>query len=165
MNVKRAPRVGFGLQIVPKWRARVDLARMMTRQLSKRFGYIPLYPGYLFRASVLIVNLNGEKFLVRVREDKYPGSTVRMWEISINPSRFAVPGERLPEDEQQRYAKDLMVICNAIHAVLTRTPGVTRLRWCFVGWDVNKSRVRTPAELPWRVGNPEPADAEIRKMP
>lgn len=161
---KKAPRVGFGLEIVPKWRARVDLARMMTRQLSKRFGRIPLYPGYFFRNSVLVVTLNGEKFHLLVRQNKYPGNPVRMWEIMINPSRFSVLSERFPEDEQERYAKDLKVISNEVHAVLARTPGITRLRWWFVGWDVNQPGVRTPAELPWRVDAPELPDTETRKM-
>jgi hypothetical protein len=164
MSFKRAPRVGFGLEIVPKWRARVDLARMMTRQLSKRFGHIPLYPGYCFRNSVLVVTLNGEKFHLLVRQNKYPGNAVRMWEIMINPSRFSVLSEGSPEDEQERYAKDLMAISGEVHAVLARTPGITRLRWWFVGWDVNQPGVRTPAELPWRVDAPEQPDAENRKM-
>jgi hypothetical protein len=136
----------------------------MTRQLSKRFGRIPLYPGYFFRNSVLIVTLNGEKFHLLVRQNKYPGNAVRMWEIMINPSRFSVLSERFPEDEQERYAKDLMVISKEVHAVLARTPGITRLRWWFVGWDVNQPGVRTPAELPWHVAAPEQPDAETRKM-
>jgi hypothetical protein len=69
--------------------------------------------------------------------------------MSITPSKFPVPGNGFPEVEQERYAKDLMVISNEVHAVLTRTPGVTRLRWWFLGWDVSKPGVRTPAELPW----------------
>jgi hypothetical protein len=90
-----------------------------------------------------------------VRENKYPGNTVRMWEIAISPFRFSRPSERFPEDEQDRYAKDLLVISNEIHAVLARTPGVSRLRWWFVGWDVKNPGVPTPAKLPWRIGTPE----------
>lgn len=142
----------------------MDLARMMSRQLSKRFGRIQLFPGYFFRNSVLVVTLNGEKFQLLVRQNKYPGNPVRMWEIMINPSRFSVLSERFPEDEQERYAKDLMIISNEVHAVLARTPGITRLRWWFVGWDVNQPGVRTPAELPWRVDAPELPDAETHKM-
>lgn len=154
MSIKKAPRVAFGLNIVPKWRARVDLARMMTRQLSKRFGHIPLYPGYLFfNNSALLVTLNGEKFVVLVREDKskYPGPKDRMWQILISPYKFRSPAVCFPKDEQERYAKDLMVISNEVHTVLSRTPGISRLRWWFVGWDFNQPGVRTPAELPWRM--------------
>jgi hypothetical protein len=97
------------------------------------------------------VTLNGEKFIVLVRENKYPGNKVRMWEIMINPYRFPTPSERFPEDEQERYAKDLMTLSDEVHAVLTRTPGITRLRWWFVGWDVTKPGVQTPAELPWHI--------------
>ena len=166
MSLTRAPRVGFGLQIEPKWRARVDLARMMTRQLSKRFGYVRLYPGYLFRNSVLVVTFNGDKFHVVVRENKYPGNAVRMWDIMINPARFPITSERFPEDEQERYAKDLLVISNEIHAVLNRTPGITRLRWWFLGWETNKPGVRTPAELPWHIDTPElGADVKTQNMP
>jgi hypothetical protein len=154
MSIKQAPRVGFGLQIVPKWRARLDLARMMTRQLSKRFGHIPLYLGFFFWNSVLVVSLSGEKFLVVVRENKYSGNAVRMWEISITPSKFPVPAKHFPQNEQEAYAKDLIVISNEVHAVLRRTPGVTRLRWWFVGWDVSKPGVRSPAELPWNAQVP-----------
>lgn len=165
MSIKRAPRVGFGLQIVPKWRARVDLARWLTRQLSKRFGQIPLYPGFFFRASILVISLNNKKFHVRVRENKYPGNTMRMWEIGVNPSIFfPVLGERLAENEQERYAKDLLAISNEIHAVLTKTPEVTGLRWWFAGWDVKKPGVPTPAKLPWRIDASESADGEDRKM-
>lgn len=159
MSVKRAPRVGFGLELRPKWRARVDLARYMTRKLSKRFADVRLYPGYVFRASVLVVNLNGERFFIAVRKDKYRGNTGSMWDILINPSRFPEPGKRFPEDEQEKYAKDLRLISNEIHAVLARTPGVTRLRWWFFGWDVNKPGVRTPSQLPWLVDVPDRGEA------
>jgi hypothetical protein len=153
MSIRRAPRVGFALNIVPKWRARVDLARMLTRQLSKRFAEIRLYPGHLFRNSVLLVTLNAEKFVVLVREDKYKysGHNDRMWQILISPYKFRSPAVCFPEDEQERYAKDLMAISKEVHAVLFRTPTIGRLRWWFVGWDVNQSGVRTPAELPWHV--------------
>lgn len=122
MSMNRTPWVGFGLQIVPKWRVRIDLARMMTRQLSKRFGHIRLSPGYFFRVSVLVVNLNGDKFLVGIRENKHPGNTVRMREIWASPARFPVSSDHFPEEEQDRYAKDLTVISNEIHAVLSQTP-------------------------------------------
>lgn len=154
MSIKQAPRAGSGLQIVPKWRARIDLARMMTRQLSKRFGDVRLYPGFLFKASVLVVNLDGEKFLLEIRGNKHPGNTARVWEIAVNPSRFPAPAKHFPQDEQEAYAKDLIVISNEVHAVLSRTPGVTRLRWWFVGWDVSKPGVRSPAELPWHAQVP-----------
>lgn len=159
------PRVGFGLQIVPKWRARVDLAKWLTRQLSKRFGHIPLYPGYLFRASILVVSLNNEKFHVRVRELKRAGSTMRMWEIGVNPSCFfPLFGERLPENEQERYAKDLLAISNEIHAVLSGTPEVTRLRWWFAGWDIKTPAVPTPAKLPWHVNTAQLDAADGSKI-
>lgn len=104
-------------------------------------------------SSVLLVTLNGEKFVVLVREDKYmyPGHKDRMWQILISPYRFRSPAVCFPEDEQERYAKDFMAISKEIHAVLARTPGIARLRWWFVGWDVNQPGVRTPAELPWRL--------------
>jgi hypothetical protein len=164
MSTKRAPRVGFALNIVPKWRARLDLARMMTRQLSKRFADIRLYPGYLFRNSVLLVTLHGEKFVVLVREDKYkyPGHKDRMWQILISPYKFRSPAAWFPEDEQERYAKDLMAISREVHAVLSRTPTVRRLRWWFVGWDVNQPGARTPAELPWCVDAAERPDTGTR---
>lgn len=155
MSMNRTPWVGFGLQIVPKWRARIDLARMMTRQLSRCFGHIRLSPGYFFRVSVLVVNLNGDKFLVGIRENKHPGNTVRMWEIWASPARFPVSSDHFPEEEQDRYAKDLTVISNEIHAVLSQTPGVTRLRWWFAGWDRTMPGVRTPRELPWRKDSAE----------
>lgn len=154
MSTKRAPRVGFSLELVPKWRARIDLARMMARQLSKRFGHIPLYPGYFFfNSSALLVTLNGEKFVVLVRQDKskYPGHKDRMWQVLISPYKFRSPAVCFPEDEQERYAKDLMSISKEVHAVLFRTPTIRRLRWWFVGWDMNQPGVRTPAELPWRL--------------
>ena len=82
----------------------------------------------------------------------------------INASRFPEPGKRFPEDEQERYAKDLMVISNEVHAVLAGTPGVTRLRWWFVGWDVSKPGVKSPEELPWHLdvlGPGQSSDGEI----
>lgn len=164
MSKKKVPWAGFGLQIVPKWRARIDFARMMTRQLSKRFGRILLAPGFFFRASVLAVDLNGEKFLIGIRENKSLGNPERMWEIWVGPSRFPVPSDHFPEDEQEKYAKDLMIISNEIHAVLTRTPGVTRLRWWFTGWDVTKPGVRDPRELPWNVDVSESSDVESRNI-
>lgn len=151
MSIKRAPRVAFSLNIAPKWRARFDLSRFMTRQLSKRFGSIPLHPGFILGTSVLVVSLNGERFLIGICRVKYPGSTKKEWQIEINPSRFPVPSKRFPEAEQEKYANDLKIISNEIHAVLAKTPGVTRLRWFFVGWGFVKPGVRTPRELPWRM--------------
>jgi hypothetical protein len=123
-----------------------------------------LYPGYFFRASVILVNLNGEGFFIVVRKNKCPGNTGSMWGILINPSRFPEPGKSFPEDDQERCAKDLRLISDEVHAVLARTSGVTRLRWWFFGWDVNRPGVRTPSQLPWRVDVPELTDAENRKM-
>lgn len=162
MNIKRAPRVGFGLQIVPKWRARVDIARMMAWHLSKRFSRVKLYPGYVLRNSVLVVWLNGDKFVLVVRKEKNSRNEARMWQILINPARFPEPGKHFPEEEQERYAQDLRVISNEVHAVLARATGITRLRWWFVGWDMKQPGVRKPADLPWRVDAPEFPTAEAR---
>lgn len=168
LGFKKAPRAGFGLRIVPKWRARVDLAKWLSRQLSKRFGHIPLYPGYLFRASILVVSLNNEKFHVRVHENKYPGNnpgkTERIWVVGVNPSRFPVLGERFTEDEQEKYAKDLLVISNEIHAALTGTPEVTGLRWWFAGWDFQRPGVPTPAKLPWSLDAAQLGSADGAKI-
>ena len=109
MSIKKAPWVGFELQIVPKWRARIDLARMMTRQLSNRFGHILLSPGFFFRASVLAVDLDGEKYFVGIRENKNSANSLRMWEIWVGPSRFPVPSDHFPEDEQEKYAKNASI--------------------------------------------------------
>jgi hypothetical protein len=167
MNIKRAPRVGFGLQIVPRWRARIDLARMMTRQLSKRFSDVRFYPGWLFPNSALLVTLSGDKFVVLVRKDKYkyPGHRDRMWQIMINPYKFRSPAVHFPQVEQERYAKDLMVISSEVHSVLTRTPGITRLRWWFVGWDVTKPGVRTPKELPWHMDSARESETQTSVSP
>lgn len=110
-------------------------------------------PRVLFRNSVILVTLNGEKFVALVRQDKfkYPGHKDRMWQILISPYKFRSPAMRFPEDEQERYAKDLLAISKEVHAVLIRTPTVRRLRWWFVGWDMNQPGVRTPAELPWHI--------------
>jgi hypothetical protein len=86
-----------------------------------------------------------------------------MWEILIHPSRFPEPGKCFPEEDQERYAKDLRLISDEIHAVPARTSGVTRLRWWFFGWNVNKPGLRTPSQLAWRVDAPELTDAERRK--
>jgi hypothetical protein len=150
MNIKRAPRVMFSLSLVPNWRVRIDLARFMKRKLAKRFGDIALHPGYLLKVSALVVGLNGEKFLVGVRRSKCPpGNANRFWRITIDPYRFPAPARQFPEVEQERYANDLLVISKEVHAVLTGTLGVEGLRWWFVGWDLKKPGVRTPAELPW----------------
>jgi hypothetical protein len=149
MSIKRAPRVAFSLNLVPRWRARVDLAKAMKLQLSKRFGRIQLYPFYLYTVSLVVLTVSGERFLIVVRKMKTSGIWVGTWEISINPWRFPFPARRFPEDEEQRYANDLFVISNEVHAVLARSPGVERLRWWFVGWESGRPGVRTPAELPW----------------
>lgn len=86
-----------------------------------------------------------------------------MWEIAINAVRFPAPLKRFPEDQQIKYANDLMVISNEVHAVLTKTVGVTRLRWWFAGWDASKPGVRTPAQLPWRVDASELAGPDLQK--
>ena len=150
--IKKAPRVGFSLNLVPRWRARVDLARVIARHLSKRFGRISVHPGYLFRASVLALMTNGEGFLLALRENRNPGNPARSWEILINPSRYPSPGKHFPNEEENKYAKDLLAVSTAVHAVHSEIAGVERLRWWFVGWEVNKPAVRTPGDLPWHLG-------------
>ncbi len=164
MSIKQAPRVAFSLNIVPKWRARLDLARMMTRQLSKSLGCIQLHPGFILGTSVLVVSVNGEKFLIGICKVKYPGSAIKEWQIEVSPARFSVPRKHFPEDAQEKYAKELMNISNKIQAVLARTPGVTRLRWFFVGWGFKTPGVHTPLELPWRVDVQVHGGAENQKM-
>jgi hypothetical protein len=160
-GVKKAPRVAFGLKIVPKWRGRIDLARWMTRQLSKRFGPILLSHSVdFFRVSGLSINWNGQHFLVGISRNKEPGNTLIIWQVQINPAPFPVPSRRFPEDEQEKYAKGLLLISQEIHALLIKAPGVAGLRWFFEGWDVEKPGVRTPTELPWHGEAPEPTAAE-----
>lgn len=163
-GLKKAPRAAFGLKMVPKWRGHIDLARWMTRQLSKRFGRILLSHSVdFFRVSGLSINLNGQRFLVGISRHKAPGDTLIMWQIQINPAQFPVPSKRFPKDEQERYARDLLLISQEIHALLIRAPGVAGLRWFFEGWDVEKPGVRTPAELPWHGEGLEPTGAEHRE--
>lgn len=161
MSIKKAPRVTFSLEIVPKWRSRVELARSMRRQLSKRFRHIcSSHSIDFFRLSGLAVNLNDEYVLVGIGTYRESRNSMSMWEIAVNPARFPVPSKNFPEHEQKKYAKDLLLVSEEIHAVLIRTPGVAHLRWYFEGWDVRIPGVRTPAELPWRVNDAELDDTE-----
>jgi hypothetical protein len=121
----------------------------MKLQLSKRFGRVQLYPMYLLTVSQLVVTVNAERFIIAIFKMKSSGKWVGTWQISISPYRFPRPAKRYPEDEEERYAKDLSVISNEVHAVLARIPGIERLRWWFVGWESGKPGVRTPRELPW----------------
>lgn len=149
MIIQRYPRVSFNLELLPARGARKELARRFEQHLSKHFGPVRtrrlLFPIYL-----LILKLSSGDFAVGIARRRRWGPDYRAWYIAIDPARGNVPNE-----EQRKHAKDLILISDEIHALLSGIPEITRLRWYFDGWDNKTPGVRTPAELPWHLDIPE----------
>lgn len=163
-SIQRVPRVGFGLEQQPARRARREIAGMLERHLSKRFGPVRSFRRYFLPVSLLMLNVNGNNFVASIARERLKGQDDGEWCVAVNPLDYPVPKKNLPEDEERKYARDLMLISDEIQTLLTNTPGVTRLRWFFEGWDVDKPGVRDPAELPWHVDVPELRATQGRKM-
>jgi hypothetical protein len=164
MSIQRVPRVGFSLELLPARRAREELAGMLHRHLSKRFGPVRAFRRFLFPVSLLTLNLAEDKYVVAINREKPKNRDQGEWHVAIDPLEYPVPMKNLPKHEERKYARNLMIISDEIHVLLAGTPGVTRLRWFFDGWDARKPGVRTPGELPWYVDVSGLRSAENCKM-
>lgn len=164
MSIQRVPRVGFSLELLPARRAREELTGMFERHLSRRFGPVRTLRRFIFPVSLLTFNLAEGKYVVAINRETRKNRGHGEWYVAIDPLEYPVPMKNLPADEERKYARNLMVISDEIHALLASTPGVTRLRWFFDGWDARKPGVRTPVELPWYVDIPGLRSAENCKM-
>ena len=137
---------------------------MLGRRLSKSFGSVQIFRRFFFPISQVLVHSGEYDFIVSIGREKLKGQTDGEWCVAVNPRGYPVPLKSLPEDEERKYSRDLMRISGELHSQLTSMPEVTGLRWFFEGWDVRKPAVRTPAELPWDVRDPELSGAESRKL-
>jgi hypothetical protein len=167
MSIKRLPRIAFDLDLLPgrfklllEPRTRKDLVRRFEQPLSKHFGRVRVVQLLFPPVSVIKLTLNGTDFAVGIgRRRRTPNR--RAWLVAIDPF---VP-RNLSNEELRKYAKDLMLISDKVHATATSIPGITRLRWYFEGWDLNTPTVGTPADLPWHVDIPELRGVEDQKLP
>lgn len=134
-------------------RGRRRLADMFARRLSEQFGPIQVCRRLIYPVAFLLFKVGGVEYSVGITRRKHRGPRKGEWYARIDPLDAASGVTNPTVDEQGIYARDLRLISDEIHVVLSTAPGVTRLRWFFEGWDVKTPGVRTPAELPWwRVG-------------
>lgn len=166
--LRLAPRAMFSLDPLPAFGARGKLADMFARRLSGQFGPIQVIRRVIYPVAFLAFKVAGVDYSIGITRKRHRGPRKGEWYVLIDPLDAASGVTNPTIDEQSTYARDLRLISNEIHAVLSTAPGVTRLRWFFEGWDVKKPGVQTPPELPWQGGFPEPrpvADAsECRSM-
>jgi hypothetical protein len=155
MSIQRVPRAAFNLKLQSQRRARHELAKMLQQHLMKRFGAVRVFRRFFFPVSVLTLTVNRNVIVVTLRGKPWKRFDENEWYVRVNPLRYPVPIKNLPEDEGRKYERDLMLVSDEIHGLLTHTSGVTRLRWFFQGWDVGRPGVLSPAELPWHVEVPE----------
>jgi len=154
MSIQRLPRVVFNLELVPARGARKELTKKIERHLSKNVGQVRSIGRWIFPVSLLQITLAAGNFAVGIARRRRKGPDYGAWSISIDPVIGRVPGN-ISSEEQRKCAKDLMLISDAIHALLTEIPGVTRLRWFFEGWNNKTPAVGSPADLPWHLDVPE----------
>jgi hypothetical protein len=129
---------------------------MFDGNLSARFGSVWRSPlNFFLPASQLMLTADGKKFVVAFACEKRRVQDDVAWLVAINPADYPVPRRHLPKDVEGTYLKGLMLISDAVEALLTNTLGVTRQGWFFEGWEENSPGVRTPVELPWQVDVPE----------
>jgi hypothetical protein len=131
---------------------REEIAQMLARRLSDRFGHVqiakfPLLQRFLNRVSLLWFEVNGKKLGVFVT----PANKRDEWCVGVDPLKYTEPVRRLLKEDVGKYAEEFMLVSGEIHTLLKNTSGVEGLRWYFEGWDVHTPAVATPAELPWRL--------------
>lgn len=106
---------------------------------------------YLFKKSMLLVDLHGKGVMVALTRHAVPANVPehkREWDLMIDPCDFSAPLRRGFSMEKE-YAKELLLVSEHINALLKMIPGVKSLRWFFKGWDPMTPGVQSPAELPW----------------
>lgn len=156
MTLQRVPRVKFGLERPSVRQAHRELLAMLQRHLSDRFGPVETFRVFILPVS-LMLKVDGNKFSVAFgRQRRKARRDYGEWIVAINPAAYPVPKKSLPKHEEKKYSRGLMLISDEIQTLLSNTPGVTRLRWFFEGWDIKKPAVRAPTELPWNTDVPEP---------
>jgi hypothetical protein len=133
--------------------------KMLQQHLAKRFGAIHAFRRFVVPVSLLTFKINGNALVVALKAWKKFGQDE--WYASVDPLEYPKP-VNLPEEGERKYAKDLMLVSEEIHALLSTTTGVTRLRWFFAGWDAKRPGVGTPAKLPWHVDIRELREAQSR---
>jgi hypothetical protein len=157
----------FALDPAPVLGARGKLADMFARRLSEQFGPIQVIRRVIYPVAFLVFKVGGVDYSVGITRRRHRRPRKGEWYVLIDPLDAASAVTNPTIDEQRTYARDLRLIIDEIHAVLSTAPGVTRLRWFFEGWDVKKPGVQTPQELSWQAGFTEsrPATAsEYRSM-
>lgn len=147
MSMRRLPQAVFNLELLPDRRAYKDLTRMFEQHLSKHLGDVSVFGPWLFLGSTLKVELATGDVFVGIARRTRRGPNYRAWWIDISSS-FGGALDTSSEDET-KYAKELRLVSDVIHAMLVDNPGVTQLRWFFKGWDNKTPGVPTPADLPW----------------
>ncbi len=153
--LRLAPRAMFTLDAPPALGARGKLADMFARRLSERFGPIRVVRRVIYPVAFLAFKVGGVDYSVGITRRRHRGPRKGEWYVLIDPLDAASGVTNPTIDEQRTYARDLRLVSDEIHAVLSTAPGVARLRWFFEGWDVEKPGVATPPELPWQAGVPE----------
>ncbi len=150
--LRLAPRAMFTLDPLPALGARGNLADTFARRLSEPFGPIQVIRRVIYPVAFLALKIGGIDYSVGITRRRHRGSRKGEWYVLIDPLDAASGVKNPTADEQRTYARDLRLISDEIHAVLSTAPGVTRLRWFFEGWDVKKPGVQTPSELSWQAG-------------
>lgn len=150
MGIQKVPRVWFRAELSSVRGARRELSRMLERHLSARFGPVRSCWLPFLSISQLMLNVDGNDFLVALAQEKRTVPGTGPWLLTINPLDYPVPKRSLPKEREKTYSKGLMLISDEIEVLLANTPTVTRHRWFFEGLG-GKPGVKTPAELPWHM--------------
>jgi len=168
-RLRLAPRAMFTLDPLPALGARGKLADMFARRLSDQFAPIQFVRRMIYPVAFQAFKVAEVNYSVGISRRRLRAPCKGEWYISIDYVDAASGITNPTTDEQWAYARDLRLISDEIHAVLSTAPGVTRLRWFFEGWDAKKPGVRTPAELPWQAAFRESCaaadDLERRSTP
>lgn len=152
--LRLAPRAMFTVDALPALGARGKLADVFARRLSEQFGPIQVIRRVIYPVAFLAFKVGDVDYSVGVTR-RHRGPRKGEWYVLIDPLDAASGVTNPTGDEQRTYARDLRLISDEIHGVLSTAPGVTRLRWFFEGWNVKKPGLQTPSELPWQAGVPE----------
>lgn len=169
MSIKRLPRIAFDLDLLPgrfkflrDRRTQMDLVRRFEQPLSKRFGPVRVVSPLVIPISAIVFTLKETDFAVGIgRLRRTPNR--RAWSVAIDP--LVSRRRSLSNEELRKYAKDLRLISDELHRILSGIPEITRLRWYFEGGgDAAAPPARTPADLPWHVEMPEPGRAQDQRL-
>ena len=146
MSYENTPHVCFRVTPPTSGDVTDTVPRLIERQLRHQFESVQLLNSRFLPPMTAVLSAEGRSFAMVLGKSKdEAGECILLVGPSDNPSQWA----RLRRQRPVSNVAELRRVCDTIHQLLTRLPGVSALRWYFEGARDPMPAVATPHELPW----------------